>query len=57
MAFDVSKLTVRLYLKKKVDIRLCEKFLFCVYRMKIGNIWGRHMILLACPWAYKAWWM
>ena len=57
MAFNAGKLTANLSLKKKIDIRLFKMFLFCVYRMKIGEKHGKHMILLACPWAYKAWWV
>jgi len=56
MAFDVGKLTAILSMKKKVSVKISNYFLFRIYRIKINDMWGKRLILLACPWGYKAWW-
>lgn len=56
MQFDVGKLTAILSMKKKVLVKISNYFLFRVYRIKINDMWGKRLILLACPWGYKAWW-
>lgn len=62
MAFDIGelvtgKLTASLTLKKKVNIQLFKMFLFCIYRMRIDKKGGRHIVILACPFGYKMWWI
>ncbi len=56
MAFDVGKLTAILSMKKKISIQISNYFLFRIYRIKINDMWEKRLILLACPWGYKAWW-
>ncbi len=57
MAFNVGKLTARLSLKKKVSITILGTFLFSLYRTKIDNTWGRRLIIIACPFGHKMWWI
>ncbi len=57
MAFKVGEIVSTLSLKKKVSITIPSTFLLNLYRTKIDDTWGRRLIIIACPFGHKMWWI
>lgn len=49
--------TVEISLKKIMSICPLNLFLFSIYRIKIGQKWGKFMVIFADALDYKLWWL
>jgi hypothetical protein len=57
MSFNVGKIYTTISLKNIITIRPLNLFLFSVRRIKVGERWGRFMIIYADGLIQKFWWI
>jgi hypothetical protein len=48
---------VTISLKKIISISPLSLFYFSIHRIKVGNKWGKFLIIVADNVGYKGWWI
>lgn len=54
---SLESLSIKISLKKIVEVCPLGLLYFSIHRVKIGEKWGRLMIILADSLDYKLWWL
>lgn len=57
LEIEMVNLTIKLLLKKIVEVCPMNLFYFSVHRVKIGKRWGRFMVVFADHMDIKVWWL
>ena len=54
---SIESLSIKISLKKIINICPLNLFHFSIHKIKIGNKWGKFMVIFADALDYKVWWV